>query len=60
MKKLTGQCPICNFRIVSDTSTEEPEIISCGDCQSRLVVETIKGSVLALQEAPKVEEDWGE
>lgn len=53
-------CPICDALVTLPENSEESEIISCPDCHTRLVVADLKGSAAILQEAPKVEEDWGQ
>jgi alpha-aminoadipate carrier protein LysW len=53
-----GVCPICEGSIIIPVGTEESEILTCEDCGSRLVVESL--SPVALSAAPEVEEDWGE
>lgn len=53
-------CPICDAQVTLPKNTEESEIISCSDCHTKLVVAKIENKVATLQEAPKVEEDWGE
>ena len=57
---LKANCPICDAQITLPRNTEESEIISCSDCHTSLVVATIKNGNVTLQEAPKVEEDWGQ
>jgi len=58
MKKST--CPVCDAVVTLPEGIEESEIISCGDCHTRLVVASLKREGITLKEAPKVEEDWGE
>lgn len=53
-------CPICDAKLTLQKSTEESEIISCSECHTRLVVAQMKGAFATLEEAPKVEEDWGQ
>ena len=53
-------CPICDGQVTLAEKTEESEIISCPECQTRLVVAKIENTTATLSEAPKVEEDWGE
>lgn len=60
MPKLSTVCPVCDAPINIAEGTEESEIISCPDCRSRLVVEKIQPSGMVLDQAPEVEEDWGE
>lgn len=57
---LKGICITCDAVLTFPDNTEESEIISCNDCKSRLVIEKINKQQVTLQEAPVVEEDWGE
>lgn len=57
---MKGICPVCDTRVTLHKNTEESEIISCPDCKTRLVVEKIKENKILFQQAPAVEEDWGE
>jgi len=60
MPNQTFICPVCDATINSPDNLEESEIISCSDCQSRLVVENNGSGGLTLNQAPQVEEDWGQ
>lgn len=60
MTKLTGKCPICDAGVSVADDTQETEIITCTECESRIVVEKIDGTKLSLEEAPVIEEDWGQ
>ena len=60
MTKLTGKCPICDAEVGVTNDTQETEIITCTECESRIVVEAINGAKLSLEEAPVIEEDWGQ
>lgn len=60
MSKKTVQCPICDQRLILATDLEESEIITCNDCLSQLVVESINKKKVILNQAPEIEEDWGE
>ena len=53
-------CPVCDAPISLPQNPEESEIINCSDCQSQLVIESIINGVVTLNQAPQVEEDWGE
>jgi lysine biosynthesis protein LysW len=55
-----GECPVCEALVVSAPGVEESEVISCPDCQSLLVVDAVQENSLTLEEAPLMEEDWGE
>lgn len=57
---MKSTCPVCDAAVTLEKGTEESEIISCPDCHTRLVVSSIKDEDATLQEAPKVEEDWGQ
>jgi len=57
---LNGNCPLCGARIELPQNTEESEILACPDCQSMLVVDSRNGSSMVLNEAPRIEEDWGQ
>ena len=52
-------CPTCDAEVVLAQDTEVSEIISCSDCQTRLVVEGV-GDKPRVGIAPVIEEDWGE
>lgn len=60
MINLKTQCIICNGNINLPEDVEVSEIITCGECQSKLVVKKIEANKVILNEAPQVEEDWGE
>ena len=60
MSNLSTHCPICDAQVSLKNDLEETEIVSCLDCQSRLVVEKIENNQIVLGKAPEVEEDWGE
>ena len=57
---ISGECPICDASIVPEERVEESEVLSCPDCQSMLVVDRVHNLALVLQQAPQIEEDWGE
>ncbi|MBI5221981.1 MAG: lysine biosynthesis protein LysW [Candidatus Magasanikbacteria bacterium] len=60
MPNSQNHCPICGAPITMPENTEESEIISCPECANRIVVARIVNNQIVLEEAPKVEEDWGE
>jgi lysine biosynthesis protein LysW len=60
MNNLRGNCPICDSQINLPEGTEESELINCSECRNRILVSKIEGEKVILEEAPKVEEDWGE
>jgi len=60
MTNLTTNCPICDGEINLPKDLEESEIITCDECKNRVVVSSIAGSKVILEEAPEIEEDWGE
>ncbi len=54
------ECPICGNKVEFQNIPEENEIINCAECNNRLIVKKIDGNQIALEEAPQIEEDWGE
>lgn len=60
MVNLTGSCPICDGEVTLPQDTEESEIVACGECNNQIVVKAVKGNSATLDEAPEVEEDWGQ
>ncbi|MEI6532579.1 MAG: lysine biosynthesis protein LysW [Candidatus Roizmanbacteria bacterium] len=60
MNTLQATCPVCDVTNVISTSVEVSEIITCTDCNTRLVVDAIGPQGVTVSEAPAVEEDWGE
>lgn len=57
---MSGICPVCDATIAVPAGTEVSEILSCSDCQTRVVVGAFDGTSVSLSQAPQVEEDWGE
>jgi lysine biosynthesis protein LysW len=57
---IPGACPVCAGVVTFQGTLVATEIVVCPDCQSMLVVESLRGGVPVFGEAPKVEEDWGE
>lgn len=60
MANLEENCPICDAQVTLTDDIEESEVITCSDCNNRIVVESIEGTKVTLAEAPEIEEDWGE
>lgn len=60
MTKLNTVCTICGATINILQNVEVSEIITCGECHTRLVVEKIETDRIVVNKAPEVEEDWGE
>lgn len=58
MTETTGTCPICEADVPVPGDAVENELVACPDCGSEL--EVISLEPLELDEAPEVEEDWGE
>ena len=59
-ENLGGSCPVCEEVTFLPEGVEESEILTCHDCQSQLVVVSIDNLAVTLEEAPVMEEDWGE
>lgn len=55
-----SNCPICGSEIEFTNLPEENEIINCGECNNRLITKTVIANEIILEEAPTIEEDWGE
>ncbi len=51
-------CPICDASLALSADTLANELLDCDDCAGELVV--VSTAPLTLEEAPQVEEDWGE
>jgi lysine biosynthesis protein LysW len=60
MENKKANCPICDSEIEIPAGTEESEIINCPHCNNRVLVAKITENEVFLQEAPEIEEDWGE
>ncbi len=54
----TVNCPVCEGELNLDAKVEIGEIHVCPDCGAEL--EVIDNNPLTVEEAPAVEEDWGE
>ncbi len=52
------ECPICDAAVALSNDTIQGELIECSDCGTELEVTSLEP--FAVQEAPQVEEDWGE
>ncbi len=52
-----AECPECGLELAFE-GVEEGEIVSCPECSTDL--EIVGVGPLAVQPAPKEEEDWGE
>ena len=53
-------CPICGSEISFQNLPEENELLTCESCNNKLVVKNIIGNNITLEEAPLIEEDWGQ
>lgn len=60
MGDLKASCPICDGEIDLSEDVEESEIITCSGCKNRVVVVSVSGGEVLLEEAPEIEEDWGQ
>lgn len=54
----TAECPECAGTLTFKGSTLKGEIVTCPDCGAELEVTGV--NPIALDLAPKEEEDWGE
>jgi lysine biosynthesis protein LysW len=57
---MSAQCSICDAPVELQEGVEVSEVVTCADCGSRLVVESITNHQVLLAQAPAIEEDWGE
>lgn len=60
MSSTKSNCPICDGTITIPDNTEETEVLTCPECENRVVVTKIDDKQVELEEAPQIEEDWGE
>ncbi|MCK5472117.1 lysine biosynthesis protein LysW [Candidatus Gracilibacteria bacterium] len=54
----TVKCPKCDGEIILATDAEVGEIITCDECSAELEVKNL--DPVELDDAPEVQEDWGE
>ncbi len=55
---IATKCPGCGGAVSFDRLPLNGEVVPCGDCGIEL--EVVNTQPLTLEEAPEVEEDWGE
>jgi len=55
---MTANCMICDGILEMPEKVMEGELLVCPDCGTEL--EVISVDPLCLEEAPEVQEDWGE
>jgi lysine biosynthesis protein LysW len=55
-----AQCTICGSEINFQNLPEENELVTCQNCNNRLITKSVVGNDIILDEAPAIEEDWGE
>lgn len=56
---MKANCPICDADLSLAKDVLVSEVLECNDCHRKIVVKSI-GKKIVLEEAPTVEEDWGE
>ncbi|MCF7846053.1 MAG: lysine biosynthesis protein LysW [Candidatus Peribacteraceae bacterium] len=54
-----AKCPKCDAGLVIADDAEVGEIITCDECSAELEVKELDPNVV-LDDAPAVQEDWGE
>jgi len=52
------KCPVCDADVKVAAGVMLGELLNCGDCGTELEVTSLEP--LAVEEAPEVQEDWGE
>ena len=60
MTDMQSECPICSETVSLPQDSEVSEIIECPGCHNRIVVKSKNGKNVVLEEAPQIEEDWGQ
>lgn len=55
----TAKCPKCDADLTIADDAEVGEIISCDECSAELEVKKLEPEI-ELDDAPAVQEDWGE
>jgi len=60
MEQMTAECPTCGGTVPIALDVEISEILTCAECLNRAVVVRIEQGLAILEEAPMIEEDWGE
>lgn len=55
---MTATCTVCEAKVGLPADCREGELLICGDCGTEL--EVISLNPLTVEEAPQVQEDWGE
>ncbi len=53
-----AECPVCGCEIELEDDTIIGELISCPDCGTEL--EVVDLNPVSLEEAPELDEDWGQ
>ena len=54
----TVKCPVCEADVNAESGVMLGELLTCVDCGTELEVTSL--NPLAVEEAPEVQEDWGE
>jgi lysine biosynthesis protein LysW len=60
MEQMKAECPTCGGTVPIALDVEVSEILTCSECHNRAVVVSIEQGLAVLEEAPAIEEDWGE
>ncbi len=60
MEEMKTECPTCGGKVPIACDVEVSEILTCPECHNRVVVASIGQGLVVLEEAPVIEEDWGE
>ena len=55
---MNATCPICEGEVEIPSDVMAGELVECADCGAELEITSI--DPLTVEEAPEVEEDWGE
>ena len=55
---MTATCTVCEEQVSLPNDCCEGELLGCGDCGTELEVSAL--DPITVEEAPQVQEDWGE
>jgi alpha-aminoadipate carrier protein LysW len=55
---MVSKCTVCEGNVTIPENSMEGELLICPDCGTEL--EVVSMDPLTLEEAPEVQEDWGE
>ena len=54
----TVKCSVCEADVKAESGVMLGELLTCGDCGAELEITSL--DPLTVEEAPEIQEDWGE